>query len=66
MPQREYEITIAPDGSVEVHVQGFKGKRCLEAAKLFAEIVGEQQTRRETSEFYEPEEEVQYHIDQRR
>ena len=65
MPQREYEITIAPDGSVEVHVKGFKGKRCLEAAKLFAEIVGEMQTRRETSEFYEPEEEVQYHIGQR-
>lgn len=66
MPQREYEITIAPDGNVEVHVQGFKGKRCLEAAKLFAEIVGEMQSRQETSEFYEPEEEVQYHIDQRR
>lgn len=65
MPQREFEITIAPDGSVEVHVQGYKGKRCLDAVKLFERVVGELKSQRETSEFYEPEELVRYHLEQK-
>ena len=27
MPQREFDITIGHDGRVQVHVQGYKGKR---------------------------------------
>ena len=65
MPQREFEITISPDGSVEVHVKGYRGKRCLEAVKLFEQVVGAAQAQRLTSEYYDPEEEVQYRIDQR-
>jgi hypothetical protein len=65
MPQREFDITIAKDGSVELHVKGFKGRACLEAAKIFQEIVGEMQMERQTSEFYEPEEQVRYRQDQR-
>ena len=65
MPQREFDITIGPDGSVEVHVKGYKGKSCTEAVKLFEQIVGEIQSEQKTSEFYEPEEQVQFHIDQR-
>ena len=65
MAQREFDITIGPDGNVELHVKGFKGRGCLEALKLFEEIVGEVKSRRETSEFYEPEEQVRYNIDQR-
>jgi hypothetical protein len=65
MPQREFDITIGPDGNVELHVKGFKGKGCLEAMKLFEQIVGEVKSQRETSEFYEPEEQVRYQIDQR-
>ena len=65
MPQREFDITIGPDGSVELHVKGYKGKSCLEAMKLFEQIVGEVKAQRETSEFYEPEEQVRYNIDQR-
>lgn len=65
MPQREFDITIGPDGSVELHVRGFKGKGCLEAMKLFEQIVGEVKSQRETSEFYEPEELVRHQIDQR-
>ena len=64
MPQREFQITIQPDGKVELHVQGYKGKSCLEAVKMFEKIVGEIQSQRETTEFYEPEELVQYHIRQ--
>lgn len=66
MPEREFEITIAPDGSVELHVKGYKGKSCLEAARMFEQIVGELKARRETSEFYQPDEEVKYHQEQKR
>ena len=65
MPQREFEITIAPDGSVEVAVKGYKGKSCLEVMKIFEQVVGEMQSQRETSEFYEPDEHVRIDIDQR-
>ena len=65
MPQREFDITIAPDGGVEVHIKGYKGKSCLEVMKMFEQVVGELQSQRETSEFYEPDEQVQLNIDQR-
>jgi hypothetical protein len=65
MPQREFEITIAPDGSVELHVKGYKGKSCLEAMKMFEQVVGELKSQRETSEFYEPDEQVRFNIEQK-
>ena len=65
MPQREFEITIGKGGNVELHVKGYKGRACLNAVKLFEQIVGEMKSQQETSEFYEPEEQVQYRIDQR-
>ena len=56
----------APDPIVyELHVKGFKGRACLDAVKLFEEIVGEMKSQQQTSEFYEPEEQVQYRLDQR-
>lgn len=65
MAQREFNITIGADGSVEVHVKGYKGRSCTEAVKLFQQIVGEIKAEQKTSEFYEPEELVQFRIDQR-
>ena len=65
MAQREFEITIAPDGGVEVHIKGYKGKSCLEVMKMFEHVVGELKSQNQTSEFYEPDEQVQLHIDQR-
>lgn len=65
MAQREFNITIGADGSVEVHVKGYKGRSCSEAVKLFEQIVGEIKSEQKTSEFYEPEEQVQFRIDQR-
>ena len=50
MPQREFEITIAPDGSVEVLVKGYKGKSCLEAMKIFEQVVGEMKSQRGAGE----------------
>ncbi len=65
MPQREFDITIQPDGEVELHVKGYKGRKCLEVVKLFEKIVGEVKSQQQTNEFYEPEEQVRYNIDQR-
>ena len=65
MPEREYEITIQPDGQVNLHVRGYKGKGCLEAVQMFEQIVGELKSRQATSEFYEPDEVVRRNVDQR-
>ncbi|MDR3460271.1 MAG: DUF2997 domain-containing protein [Verrucomicrobiae bacterium] len=65
MPQREFDITIGKTGEVELHVKGFKGRACLNVAKMFEEIVGEIKSQQPTSELYEPEEQVQYRVDQR-
>ncbi len=65
MPPREFDITIAPNGEVKLHIQGYKGKSCLEVVKLFEQIVGEVKSQQPTSELYEPEEQVRFRIDQR-
>lgn len=65
MPQREFEITIGKDGEVELRLKGFKGRACHDTAKLFEKIVGEIKSEQATVEAYEPEEQVQYRIDQR-
>jgi hypothetical protein len=65
MPQRELDITILASGEVQVHVKGYKGRKCLEVVKLFEQIVGELKSQQQTNEFYEPEEQVHYRIDQR-
>lgn len=59
MPQREFEITIGADGRVEVHIQGYKGRSgCQSAAAIFEKVVGHIESQRETSEAYEPDENV--------
>jgi hypothetical protein len=65
MPPREFDITIGPGGEVEVRVQGYKGKSCLEAMRMFEQIVGELKSQRETREFYEPDELVQFRLEQK-
>lgn len=64
MKQREFEVIIEPDGTVEVQVRGFKGRGCLEVAAWFEQTIGELQSKQLTSEFYDPEEQVQYRVDQ--
>ncbi len=65
MAQREFNITVGGDGSVQVDIKGYKGRSCSEAVKLFEQIVGEIKAEQKTSEFYEPEELVQFRIEQR-
>ncbi|MFH1746680.1 MAG: DUF2997 domain-containing protein [Planctomycetota bacterium] len=56
----EFEITISRSGKVSVEISGAKGPRCLKYAELLKEIVGHEQERRLTGEFYEPETRVRF------
>ena len=54
----ELEIKIAPDGTVELHIKGVKGKACTQTAELFKKIVGPQASQKLTGEYYEPDSHV--------
>jgi hypothetical protein len=51
--QEEFEIEIARDGKVTVRTKGIKGPRCLDYADLFSQIIGREESRELTGEFYE-------------
>lgn len=55
MAEHNIELTISKDGKVRVHVKGAKGKVCLEYAKWLQALIGETESQKMTSEFYEPE-----------
>jgi hypothetical protein len=55
MNQQEFAITIDKTGKVQLHIKGVKGKKCLEVAKMFAQIVGKMGDPKLTAEYYEPE-----------
>lgn len=63
--KRELEITIAPDGTVQVTVSGFPGKQCLRVKEILEEVVGPLESQRFTSEYYEPETESRISLDQK-
>lgn len=65
MKSREFDVVIGPDGTVELQVRGYKGPACLEIAKWFETTLGHLQSQQLTSEYYDPQENVQYHVDQR-
>ncbi|HKQ48036.1 MAG TPA: DUF2997 domain-containing protein [Phycisphaerae bacterium] len=52
MERPEFEITITRAGKVKVHVKGVKGQRCVELADLIKEIVGREDERKLTDDFY--------------
>ncbi|MGA2440762.1 MAG: DUF2997 domain-containing protein [Tepidisphaeraceae bacterium] len=63
MAQEELEIEIGPDGKVTVTTKGIKGPACMDYADLIARIVGREEHREKTSEFYETAVETARHID---
>lgn len=65
MTPNEIEITILPDGKVELHIQGIKGKACVEVAKFFETLVGEIKSLNYTSEYYEPEQDLKSVFEQK-
>jgi Protein of unknown function (DUF2997) len=65
MANEEFEIEISPSGKVTVRTIGIKGPQCLDYAEMFAQILGREESRELTSEFYEASTEVCRHIDVR-
>ena len=62
MAQEELEIEIAPDGKVTVTTRGIKGPACMDYADLMAQILGREEQREKTAEYYETEEQVHRHV----
>jgi hypothetical protein len=63
MAREELEIEISPSGKVTARTIGMKGPCCLDLAEFLARIVGREQSRELTSEYYEVEEPIQHHVD---
>jgi hypothetical protein len=63
MAKEELEIEISPSGKVTARTIGIKGTRCLDLAEFLAKIVGREESRQLTSEYYEAAEQVQERID---
>jgi len=59
MDTHDLEIEIDKHGKVRVHIKGVKGKGCLEYAQLLAGIVGKEEGKELTAEYYEPDVPVQ-------
>ena len=53
MAQEELEIEIGPSGKVTVRTKGVKGPACMDYADLLAQIVGREEQRQTTAEYYE-------------
>jgi len=64
MAQHEVEISITKTGEVKVHIEGVKGKACLEYAKWLTEVIGKVKDQQLTSEYYEPEVKARIDLEQ--
>jgi hypothetical protein len=58
MQHPELEIVIDKTGKVTLTVTGAKGPRCLAYADLVKEIVGREEQRQLTNEYYAPDGQV--------
>jgi hypothetical protein len=63
MAQEEIEISIDAQGRVQVRTIGIKGERCLDVAEEIVRILGREESRQMTSEYYEAEQTTRSHID---
>ena len=58
MSRPEFEITIGKDGVVTVHVTGVSGPECIALSDMLKQIIGHEESRTLTSEFYGPDGQV--------
>ena len=54
MAAPEFDITIGKDGKLKVQVKGSQGAECMALADLIREIIGKEESRELTSEYYGP------------
>ena len=62
MERPEFDITITPAGKVKVHVKGVKGQRCVEMADLIRDLVGKEDERQLTTDYYAQEGRVRINV----
>lgn len=60
--QHEIDVTIGKDGKLHVHVKGAKGSQCLELADFIRDLMGKEDSRQLTSEYYEQEGSVRMNV----
>ena len=65
MGQPEFDITIGKDGKVKVRVQGVHGPECVELADLLRDIIGKEDSRQLTAEYYGPGTKVRMNVQAR-
>jgi hypothetical protein len=66
MAQEEIEIEINREGKVTVRTIGIKGPQCLDAAEQFAQILGREESRQLTQEYYESQQQTEHRVDVKR
>jgi hypothetical protein len=52
MGKPEFDITIGKDGKVKIKVHGVSGKECTDVTDMLRQIVGKEDSRQLTSEYY--------------
>ena len=65
MGQTEFDITIGKDGKLKLHIKGAKGPKCLALADLVRDIIGKEDSRELTSEYYDREGDVRMNVEAR-
>ncbi len=65
MEHHEFDIRIDKHGKVTVEIKGSGGARCLALADLIKDIVGREDRRRLTGEYYAPDSKVRIDVQAR-
>ena len=65
MAREEIEIEVDRFGKVTIRTIGIKGTRCIDAAEALVKLIGKEETRQLTQEYYETETHGQSQIDVR-
>jgi hypothetical protein len=63
MAKEEFEIELDRDGKVTIKTIGIKGPRCVDAAEALAMLIGREEARQLTGEYYEVDQEVSGQVD---
>ena len=53
MNEKRIEVTISPAGEARVETKGFTGRDCFQASEFLEAALGQRQSDRMTSEYYE-------------
>ena len=54
MSAPEFDVSIGADGKVKVKVKGVSGEECVKLTDMIRDIVGKEDSRAKTAEYYGP------------